>query len=77
MYIRKAALICDKCGQRQDIDLPLGSPFLNSLTQVQSNYKDWLKVENNHLCPDCAKVYTQAKTDMEAKLKELAGIITL
>lgn len=77
-HIRKAALVCNKCGERLDIDPNIEQPFVSSFMQRKSTWIDWLEVANNHhLCPACAKVYNACKAEMEAELKRLAGIKTI
>lgn len=75
-YIAKAALFCDKCGARVDLDpqyrLPLTfSPMATDGTPIAG----WMAVDKtHHLCPECAKAYAAKKAEMERELRELAGI---
>lgn len=75
-YVAKAAIFCDRCGSRVDLDpkfmLPLTfSPLVTDGTPISG----WLKVdESHHLCPGCAAAYKAKKAEMERELRELAGI---
>lgn len=74
-HIRKAALICDKCGERLDIDPAVDDPFFSRTVQLESPWRRWMEVSRgHHLCPACAKVYADRKAEMDAELKRLAGI---
>lgn len=75
-YIVKAAIFCDKCGKRVDLDpefrLPMAfSPITTDCTPIAG----WMKVDDSHhLCPDCAGAYNAKKAEMERELRDLAGI---
>ena len=65
-YVAKAAIFCDRCGSRVDLD-----PIVTDGTPISG----WLKVdESHHLCPGCAAAYKAKKAEMERELRELAGI---
>lgn len=77
-HIRKAALVCDKCGARIDIDPAVDNPFFSRFLYEDASWKDWMEVaDGHHLCPACAKAYRERKAEMEAELKRLAGIDTI
>lgn len=77
-HIRKAALICDKCGAQMEIDPSVDKPFFSHFVQEESAWKDWLAVtRDHHLCPACSKEYNDCKAEMDAKLKQIAGIKTI
>ncbi len=75
-YIAKAALFCDRCGVRVDLDpdflMPLTfTPVSTSGTPISG----WAQIEgSHHLCPNCAKEYNAKQAEMERELKEFAGI---
>ena len=74
-HIRKAALICDKCGERLDIDPTVDDPFFSRTVQLESPWRSWMEVtRGHHLCPACAKAYVERKAEMDTELKRLAGI---
>lgn len=73
-HIRKACLICDVCSEKIDIDPTLDEPFYSPTMAREHGLGDWLKVEQNHLCPKCAKAYNDKKEEMQAELDKLAGI---
>lgn len=73
-YIRKALLICDTCGLEQNIKPDHEDPFYSSFHLEECGITDWLKVEENHLCPSCAKVYKDKRDEMQRELDKLAGI---
>lgn len=77
-HIRKAALICDKCGERIDIDPSVEKPFFSSFTKEGTEWEKWMEAySDHHLCPACAKAYRDRKAEMDAELKKLAGIETV
>ena len=77
-HIRKAALVCDKCGERMDIDPSVDNPFFSHFTQAESAWRDWMEVvPGHHLCPACAKAYNDCKAEMDAKLRRIAGVKTI
>ena len=69
-YVAKAAIFCDRCGSRADLDSTF-SPIVTDGTPISG----WLRVdESHHLCPGCAAAYNAKKAEMERELRELAGI---
>lgn len=77
-HIRKAALICNRCGERVDIDPSVDKPFFSSFTKEGAAWGRWMEVQaDHHLCPACAAAYRERKAEMEAELKRLAGIETV
>lgn len=77
-HIRKAAILCDRCGARIDIDPDVASPFSSSILHRESAWRDWIEVENGrHLCPECAGHYREVKRRMERELREAAGVRTI
>lgn len=75
-YVAKAALFCDRCGARVDLDLDLLMPL--TFTPVSTSgtpFSGWAQIEDSHhLCPSCAKEHNAKKAEMERELKEFAGI---
>lgn len=77
-HIRKAVLVCDKCGERLDIDPAVDDPFFSRMLQSESAWSEWAEVsKGHHLCPNCAKAYAARKAEMDAELRRLAGIGTI
>lgn len=76
-HIRKAALVCNRCGAPQKIDPTVDDPFSSSLAQRESAWAGWLKADaGHHLCPPCAEEYSRRKAEMGAEPKRPAGIET-
>lgn len=74
-YVVKAALFCDKCGKRVDVEPGEKAPSLVPMATKGTDLEGWLDIkENHHLCPECASAYLARKAEMEKELKELAGI---
>lgn len=75
-YIAKAAIFCDKCGKRVDLDPEFGLPMTFSPISTDCTpIAGWMKVDaSHHLCPGCADAYSAKKAEMERELRELAGI---
>lgn len=75
-YIAKAAIFCDRCGKRVDLDPEFRLPITFSATSTdRTPISGWMRVdESHHLCPDCAAAYNARKAEMERELRELAGI---
>ena len=78
-YIAKAAIFCDKCGKRVDLDPEFGLPMTFSPISTDcAPIAGWMKVDaSHHLCPGCADAYSAKKAEMERELRELAGIRVL
>lgn len=77
-HIRKAILICDKCGARLEIDPAVSDPFFSGIAQRDTPWREWLRIGGKHdLCPDCAGAYTDKQAEYERELKKLAGIKTI
>lgn len=76
-HIRKAALLCDVCGETIEIDPDIEHPFASSFVHRESAWRDWIQAEGNHLCGKCAAPYLAKKREAEAELKRLAGIKTV
>lgn len=74
-HIRKAALVCNRCGAPKEIDPTVDDPFSSSLAQRESAWAGWLEVgAGHHLCPPCAEGYGGRKAEMGAGPKRPAGI---
>ena len=78
-YIAKAAIFCDVCGKRVDLDPEFGLPMTFSPISTDCTpIAGWMKVDaSHHLCPGCADAYSAKKAEMERELRELAGIRVL
>ena len=72
----KAAIFCDRCGSRVDLDSKLVLPSTFSpIATGGTPISGWLKVDgSHHLCPGCAAAYNAKKAEMERELRGLAGI---
>ena len=75
-YIAKAALFCDRCGARLDVDPERGEPRLMSAIATEGTpLEGWIRLDGgHHLCPVCAKEYEAKRAEMERELKRFAGI---
>ena len=76
-HIRKAALVCDKCGERLDIDPEVIDPFFSSILLRDSAWRDWSKVAGRHLCPTCSAEYREVKAECDRMMKEASGARTI
>lgn len=73
-HIRKALLFCDVCGFEKVVNPQIDDPFCSSYQKEECDIKEWMKVEENHLCPNCASVYSKKREEMQRELDRLAGI---
>ena len=73
-YIAKAALFCDRCGSRVDLDPKSSLPLtFSSLATAGTLLAGWMAVDKtHHLCPSCAGAYNAKRAETERELRELA-----
>ncbi len=74
MHIRKAAVICDRCGAKVEVDPDVKHVIIGPFMEPGEPLAGWLAVEGGrHLCPACAGPYLAKKHEMEAELRRLSG----
>lgn len=74
-YIVKAALFCDKCGKRVNVEPDTRPPILDPTATRDTSLEGWINVgREHHRCSECAPVYLTRKAEMEKELKQLAGV---
>lgn len=74
-YVIKSAIICNRCGEKVDLDPSHGKPLFSSYALEEIPLKGWLEVDDkHHLCPKCANVYKAKQEEMQAELNKIAGI---
>lgn len=74
MHIRKAAIVCDRCGAKVEVDPDAKHIIISSFMEPGTPLAGWLAVDGErHLCPTCATPYLEKKREMEAELRRLSG----
>lgn len=74
MHIRKAAVICDRCGTKVEVDPNVKHVIISSFMEPGDPLAGWLHVDGGrHLCPTCASPYLEKKREMESELRRLSG----
>ena len=74
MHVRKAAIVCDKCGSKVEVDPTKDRIIISSFMEPGDPLTGWLDLgSNRHLCPTCAGPYLAKKREMEAELRRLSG----
>lgn len=72
----KAALFCDGCGERVDLDpaKALDMKF-GPIALKGTALEGWREVRQaKHLCPECAADYAEMERDFQRQLDEKLGI---
>lgn len=75
-YVAKAAIFCDRCGSRVDLDPKFMLPMTFSPIEPDGTpISGWLNVdESHHLCPGCAAAYKAKKAETDRELREFAVV---
>ncbi|MBR2683017.1 MAG: hypothetical protein IKE22_07125 [Atopobiaceae bacterium] len=78
MHVRKAAVICNSCGTKVEIDPDIKHVIISLFAEPGDPLAGWLAVEGGrHLCPTCAAPYLAKKREMETELRRLSGARTV
>ena len=74
-FIRKAALVCDRCSKRVDIDPEIDQPF--SAINRGKGYDGWIEAREKVLCPECAEGFRKLIAENKRRENEYLGIATI
>lgn len=71
-HVRKAALVCDRCGARVDIDPAIDAPF--SRMERGRGYDGWCEARGRVLCPECAEGWRAVVAENDRRERDYLGI---
>ena len=72
--IKKAALFCDGCGKRQDLEWKDADTLLSPISTRGTYLEGWHAVDREkHLCPECYPAYAEREERMRRELREMVG----
>lgn len=75
--VRKMVVVCDKCGNHQEIAWSEDDPFSVAALPDERRAGWFTPDHDHHLCPSCAAAYKAKEAEMQRELKRLAGISTI
>ena len=78
MHVRKAALVCNSCGAKVEVDPTRDRIIISPFARPDDPLTGWLDLGGDrHLCPTCAKPYLEKRREMEEELRRLSGTSTI